>query len=175
MKDFTLDLNQQKHFILKYIIEADSIIVFMADNSTKIFPYSREKELELLRLMEKQYRCIDIDSLERKRNANLILGMLLFINSGMQVYKMITENTNFTDYAMLIVLISGALGNALGYKDKMKLILDYDKMTYFFDNKSFFEEKFSLDINLIDDMSLTDLEKMLNSSSSKKLERKKDY
>lgn len=168
MKNYAVSLNMQEDFILKYTVINNTIAVFMADSTIKIFPYSKNKEIELLKVMEEQYSNINIDELIRNKNANLILSILMPISSAIELKDALTSKSNFANYIILLFLLTGALGNIISCKDREELIRDYKKMTYFFENKAFFEENYNLNINLIDSISLSKLKKIKDNNSPKK-------
>ena len=62
MKDYTLNKDEKRTFILSYRIEKDDIIVKFADNKELKYPYTIELEKSILEKMKEQVFKYIIDS-----------------------------------------------------------------------------------------------------------------
>lgn len=78
MKDYSIDKNNNKHFILNYIIIGKQIIVYYANDDVDAFDYSIEKEKEILERMK--YQVISSKNFYKGLNTKFEIFLKLFIN-----------------------------------------------------------------------------------------------
>lgn len=65
MKDYVINKNKRKNFILNYQIKDDQIIINYASKKSKKIPYSKEAENQILNKMESQVNNFDQAKFER--------------------------------------------------------------------------------------------------------------
>lgn len=106
MKDYSIDKNNSKHFILNYIIIGNTIIVYYANDDVDAFDYSIEKEKEILERMK--YQVISSKNFYKGLNTKFEIFLKLFINEILLfgMFIMGSMSMNFT-------LIPNIIGSVL--------------------------------------------------------------
>lgn len=106
MKDYSIDKNNNKHFILNYIIIGNTIIVYYANDDVDTFDYSIEKEKEILKKMK--YQVISSKSFYKGLNTKFEIFLKLFINEILLFVMFIIGSMN-----MKLAIIPNIVGAIL--------------------------------------------------------------
>lgn len=138
MKDYSINKDNSKDFILNYIIIGNTIIVYYANDGVDTFDYSIEKEKEILERMK--YQVISSKNFYKGLNTKFEIFLKLFINEILLfvMFIMGSMSMNFT-------LIPNIIGSILlpisiiitGYKlNKCEYIRkDFKKHLLFISNE----------------------------------------
>lgn len=177
MKNYSLNKEEQKEFILKYKIVDDKIICYLPFYKKKILNYTKENEEEIIQKMEEQavdshkYRVI----MEKKKDKNIEKLILLFclISSNIAFYLINPLNLFIAIEILLLTYLPICISETIKVNSHLK---DIEKSIYFLENKKTFndqcnktidkkyqkkiENEIKFDINIIDKFSLEELEKI---------------
>lgn len=88
MKDYSLNLDEQKKYILSYTIEGEKIIIKLASEEFYIIPYTEENEQSVIQKMESQARKAEIEPGTLETILSVILPLAVssafgdYINKG---------------------------------------------------------------------------------------------
>lgn len=140
MKDYSIDKNNSKHFILNYIIIGNTIIVYYANDDVDAFDYSIEKEKEILERMK--YQVISSKNFYMGLNTKLEIFLKLFINEILLFIMFIIGcmNINFTLIPNIIGTILLPISMIItGYKLNKcnKIRNDFKKHMLFINNEDY--------------------------------------
>lgn len=75
MKDYTFDLEQQKEFVLNYIINDNNIIINFADGTKYVVPNTKTNEERILKQMKEQV--IESKKYEKNLKSKIIIKKIL--------------------------------------------------------------------------------------------------
>lgn len=141
MKDYSIVKNNNKHFILNYIIIGKQIIVYYANDDVDTFYYSIEKEKEILERMK--YQVISSKRFYKGLNTKFEIFLKLFINEILLFIMFIIGSMSIT-----LTLIPNIIGSILlpisilitGYNlNKCNSIRnDFKKHLLFLNNEEYF-------------------------------------
>lgn len=131
MKDYSLNYDDSKKFILSYKIENGKIVAKLASGELYTVPYSEENENKIISRMEKQARYAQPKTLKTPEKILAIsqplflpMAIINFVNNGGWFYGI-----------LLAVIAVGAVGYpAKGIINAIKK-RDIKKLNYFLDNK----------------------------------------
>jgi len=192
MKDYTLNFNELKMFILNYEIKNDEIIINYADELKSIIPYSLENEEKILKKMKEQVinAVASKNKIKSKINTSynlsilyllLIVFNLLILNEG--ISESISLSVILTIYSsiMAIVNITSLITNSIKKKDidkHFEFLNHEDNINqYIKENKDILvnvnnktkeilkpiiKEKHKVNLNDIDKVDYNDLTKIIN-------------
>ena len=145
MKDYSLNYNYYKKFILSYKIENGKIVAKLASGELYIVPYSEENENKIISRMEEQARNAQPKPL---KSSDKILAISHPLLLPIAIMNLINNDGWF--YCMILAIIAGgaiyypakAITNAIKKRDIKKL-------NYFLDNKKKLNESIEKSENMI--------------------------
>ena len=131
MKDYSLNYNDSKKFILSYKIENGKIVAKLASGELYTVPYSEENENKIISRMEEQARYAQLKPLKAtdkilaiSQPLILSIAIINFVNNGGWFYGTI-----------LAVIAAGAIGYPAKVIINAIKKRDIKKLNYFLDNK----------------------------------------
>lgn len=117
MKDYSLNLEERKDFILRYDVTEDKMIkIIFAKGKPWYVPYNKENEDKILKKMEKQLE--NAEQYEKNIKKKFACSLLVFAGCiGAALFPMLqmTGGENFLLYASLSSVSVGASLIPLGY------------------------------------------------------------
>lgn len=117
MKDYSLNLEERKDFILRYDVTEDKMIkIIFAKGEPWYVPYNKENEDKILKKMEKQLE--NAEQYEKNIKKKFACSLLVFAGCiGAALFPMLqmTGGENFLLYASLSSVSVGASLIPLGY------------------------------------------------------------
>lgn len=144
MKDYSLNYDDSKKFILSYKIENGKIVAKLASGELYTVPYSEENENKIISRMEKQARYAEpkpLKTLDKilaiSQPLVLPIAIMNFINNGGWFYGI-----------MLAIIVEGAIyypAKAIINAIKKR---DIKKLNYFLDNKEELNESIEKSENM---------------------------
>ena len=131
MKDYSLNYDDSKKFILSYKIENGKIVAKLASGELYTVPYSEENENKIISRMEEQARYAQLKPLKAtdkilaiRQPLVLPIAIINFVNNGGWFYGII-----------LAVIAAGAIGYPAKVIINAIKKRDIKKLNYFLDNK----------------------------------------
>jgi len=131
MKDYSLNYDDSKKFILSYKIENGKIVAKLASGELYTVPYSEENENKIISRMEEQARYAQLKPLKAtdkilaiSQPLILSIAIINFVNNGGWFYGTI-----------LAVIAAGAIGYPAKVIINAIKKRDIKKLNYFLDNK----------------------------------------
>lgn len=143
MKDYSLNKEQRKMFILKYEIVDENIILHLASGEKYSIPYSEENEKEVLRKMELQVKNVSYEFKEKndknfKRSIiNIATSVFWIALFGGFLITGFSSNEPVSYYAQWAALGLNNLSlvlNIAGVCSYKKIKNDIEKSEFFFKN-----------------------------------------
>lgn len=134
MKDYTLNSEEQKTFILNYSIIRNNIVMWLANGEKCVIPYSEKSELEVLERMERQvYQATEKENqLQLKiRIGKLLIGLLLFGVGGIYFFA----SSLVVGKVLLFLSILSEICLLKKNKDYKEIIADIEASRYFLAHK----------------------------------------
>lgn len=144
MKDYSLNYNDSKKYILSYKIENDRIIEKLSNKESYDMPYSAENEATIISMMEHQARCAQLKPLGTSDKIYAILDPILLPFAIMNF----VNNGGLFRALVLGVIATGTIIHpviAITYMVKKRYI---KKLNYFLDNKEELNEGIKKNPNL---------------------------
>lgn len=144
MKDYSLNYDDSKKFILSYKIENEKIVAKLASGELYTVPYSEENENKIISRMEEQARYAQpkpLQTLDKilaiSQPLVLPIAIMNFVNNGGWLYGI-----------MLAIIVEGAIyypAKAIINAIKKR---DIKKLNYFLDNKEELNESIEKSENM---------------------------
>lgn len=153
MKDYSLNYEDSKTFILNYKIEDNQIIVNLASGEEYIIPYSLENEKKLLEQMKEQV--IDSDVFKSKQEKKFSVAWKWAIWSGtMLVFNAVVLATGSSSLPIVNGICAGWFVFDTTYRvysmiDSKKKIKDVNKNRMFLNNEELLNEKVKSNQNIL--------------------------
>lgn len=153
MKDYSLNYEDSKTFILNYKIEDNQIIVNLASGEEYIIPYSLENEKKLLEQMKEQV--IDSDVFKSKQEKRFSVAWKWAIWSGaMLVFNAVALATGSSSLPIVNGICAGWFVFDTTYRvysmiDSKKKIKDVNKNRMFLNNEELLNEKVKSNQNIL--------------------------
>ena len=153
MKDYSLNYEDSKTFILNYKIEDNQIIVNLASGEEYIIPYSLENEKKLLEQMKEQV--IDSDVFKSKQEKRFSVAWKWAIWSGaMLVFNAVVLATGSSSLPIVNGICAGWFVFDTTYRvysmiDSKKKIKDVNKNRMFLNNEELLNEKVKSNQNIL--------------------------
>lgn len=193
MKDYSTSIEDRKKFILKYELDGQNLVIYLANKEKYIIPYTRENEKEILKRMREQIP----NKEEQERWVGVDLSCMIlfyFIIACVIVSSIMSGNfasilLSFSVGGILVgETLPGLIKSKQAENDLMKLNLWLENITDLRENafssknlyngvskktaekisskKAVYEDPFS--INNISEYSLKDIEQMLDNIKRQK-------
>ena len=164
MKDYSLNSNDSKEFILSYKIENGKIIAKLANKRLYTIPYSKENESIIISKMENQARNAKIKPLSKYDvEALKILPVIL----SMTIVNFIVQGGVF--FALFLAIVAGG---TIYYPTKVIIHemkkRDIKRLNYFLDHKEELNEGFEKSKNVKFDVSKKAVKEMKLQKSQNK-------
>lgn len=153
MKDYSLNYEDSKTFILNYKIEDNQIIVNLACKKERIIPYSLVNEKELLKLMKEQV--LDSKAFKSKQEKRFSASWKYAIWSGvMLVFNAVMLATGSSSLPIAHGLCAGYFIFDATYRvysmiDSKKKIKDVNKNIMFLNNEELLNRKVKSNQNIL--------------------------
>ena len=153
MKDYSLNYEDSKTFILNYKIEDNQIIVNLACKKECIIPYSLVNEKELLKLMKEQV--LDSKAFKSKQEKRFSVSWKYAIWSGvMLVFNAVMLATGSSSLPIAHGLCAGCFVFDATYRvysmiDSKKKIKDVNKNIMFLNNEELLNRKVKSNQNIL--------------------------
>lgn len=142
MKDYSL--GKKKNFILNYKVRNDLIIINFANKNTRIIPYSKDKEITILKLMKKQINN-DFERKIKKKVENstklsaVCLGLMTLV-SGFILLTNLPFNIGAIIYTCLAINASIFIKKSFDIIKYKRLLKDLNKNKLFIENEIILNE-----------------------------------
>ena len=137
MKDYSLNDDDYKEYILSYKIDDKKIIATLANGELYTLPYTEENEKEIIKKMEVQVRRAKIKPL---KNIDKVLSVINPLLLPLAIINLI-KNGGWFNTTILIGIIDGTIRYPIRViKNKLKK-KDLRKLNYFLDHKKELNEK----------------------------------
>lgn len=153
MKDYSLNYDDSKTFILNYKIEYNRIIVNLASGEEYIISYLSENEKKLLEKMKEQV--LDSDLFKSKQEKRFSLAWKLAIwNGTMLVFNTVLLATRSSSLPIVNGICAGwfvfdTIYRVYSMVDSKKKIKDVNKNRMFLNNEELLNEKIKLNQNIL--------------------------
>lgn len=153
MKDYSLNYDDSKTFILNYKIEDNQIIVNLASGEEYIIPYSLKNEKKLLEQMKEQV--LDSNLFKSKQEKRFSVAWKFAIwSSAMVVFNAIVLATGRSSLPILSGLCAGwfvfdTIYRVYSMIDSKKKIKDVNKNRMFLNNEELLNEKVKSNQNIL--------------------------
>ena len=145
MKDYTLNKEDERAFILNYEVKDNKIIVNFASGKKYEVPYTEEDEKIILTLMKEQVNNTEKFEKAAKKNLKLFKGWVIFSIANIVFVATILLTGSSTAPVVQVIcgslfILSGILKSCVLVDIKTKL-KDLKKNQLFLDNEDFFKSK----------------------------------
>lgn len=153
MKDYSLNYEDSKTFILNYKIEDNQIIVNLASGEEYIIPYSLENEKKLLEQMKEQVLDSDVFKSKQEKRFSVAWKWAIW-SSAMLVFNAVVLATGSSSLPIVSGLCAGWFVFDITYRvysmiDSKKKIKDVNKNRMFLNNEELLNEKVKSNQNIL--------------------------
>ena len=192
MKNYALNYNDYKMFILSYEVDGDKIIINYADGEKSFIPYTLENEKKILKKLKKQVLIGEInkEKFTKKINISSILSLLylillvcnlLILTEGQSSAPILSKILIIYCSLMSIISICSVIINKIKIRDidkNIKFLSNQDKINKFIKEKSasleninnktkeelepIIENKKEMNINDVDKISYGNLQELIS-------------
>ena len=160
MKNYSLNEEDEKNFILYYVKNDEKLIVYYADYRTIDMPYTEQNEKMLLNKMKYQFK--QATQFYEKSKKAFAINVLIEISAlafiGIENYLNNIGATEFTRDMSIIFAIGSSTAVAFGLKDAYDNVQDYNKHRLFDENEQLLQD---ISINDVHFMEYNDVKKLV--------------
>lgn len=147
MKDYSL--GKKKNFILNYKVKNDLIIINLANKNTRIIPYSKDKEITILKLMKSQINNNFERNIKKQINYStklsaVFLGLIALVGSFILLTNL-PFNIGAIIYSYFAINTGIFIKNSFDIIKYKSLLKDLNKNKLFIENEIIFNESKSYD------------------------------
>lgn len=158
MKDYTLDLEQKKKFILNYKIVGNEIIVKLASGEDYFIPYNEENETKIIDKMKTQIEeayGVNSPLREKKKQYHKIIkvfGIFLIAPLSGLVFFLLIGGVTIPVILFLVpafIIVGGFIRSITEFKKLKKKIIDAEKQKFFLANEQTLNENIRKNKNML--------------------------